>query len=1241
MSSIIANFASGIGVYDASLVNNPSLDASANVGIGDLSLNTVQAQYMMSNTNFTTPTATVGNGISFSGWFYPVGTQSNGSTIFDISGTGVACALYYYNSSNQLAGYFNGISVQSNVTVTPGQWHFFTYTIYCTSLGYALQSLYIDNSYNATNSYAATNSSASYTSFSVGSSISGTKSYIGYGKGGGSVPSFTYFNGKIDDFRFYNRVLSLPEINVLYNFNYKSGAIPSIVATLNYDISYVNAVQIDVSGIFSGLYVTRTAQSGGSTVTTTSTISCANLVFVNATTWAYVDTTVAADTSYSYSVTPYVMNTSGAISNLGSITTTPLYNGFFNQGTGLPTSGNYVAATSSKLPGWTFASGGQIFVCNGSVTNIYTGTLPSSVTYYLDISQNTVAVTTIQQYVGIFQGTQGFVSFFAWPKDSQYLTTETLTVTLGGCTLLNGHSFTAPLATANPYTSFNLPFTMTTAGMYLLTFSITNATMNTSGINLGGIQIRSQSVAGIGYKCIDPFALALYYPFDSNTVSGTVVYDCSAGFTGAAASADASLNGGAAISTIPAPLIGSADVCFNGVSSYVSMGSWSMPPRVAGNGFSICGWFYPSGTTPVNSLLYWFRNTTVSSSMIGYLNTGAIDFSYNMTSGATGGVELLTSTVGYSYTPNVWNFFALTAVVGSDLSGTYTYYLNDVSLATLRGGWPNTSVVSSQVYNSNYLGGFPPGGTIAMNSNGNLGYLLGAMDDFRVYNRSLSSQDVLALWSYGFANSNSFMNLVDPNGLNIYYPMDQATDITKSPPLAFGVFTITGVTVVGFTMSFTGATGINVSYTFTVNGISVTPTGSYASGFTFSGLKTASASSLPTPYVWTVVVTASNGGGSLSSTQAVFIPPTVIGVYSGSTVSLTLSNGLNSGNGVTWGYTIGGSGTSGYSSFTDLATAVAAQSVSGSSVTVVITQSDTSPIISVSSSLTLTSNVFIPYSPKSITGCSLWLDAADAATITTLSPLSVSGCNLWLDAADTKTITQQTSGYVSQWNDKSGKGYNFSQATFANQPTYVTNSQNGNPTIRFTSTLSQFLGGGTTFDIGTNSWTIFAVFKTDDNTSGASIFNKSLYGSGQNRLIIVRNSGSSFQCGVTETKYLANPETFTAGAYRMFCYSYARRAGNAYLYQNGTQITSGSPGIDTTTNVTNSYPMIIGGYNDSSGNINTPTDGLFLMGNICEIVSYSQTADMTTADRQTIEGYLAWKWGLQTSGSKKKCDNCH
>jgi hypothetical protein len=66
---------------------------------------------------------------------------------------------------------------------------------------------------------------------------------------------------------------------------------------------------------------------------------------------------------------------------------------------------------------------------------------------------------------------------------------------------------------------------------------------------------------------------------------------------------------------------------------------------------------------------------------------------------------------------------------------------------------------------------------------------------------------------------------------------------------------------------------------------------------------------------------------------------------------------------------------------------------------------------------------------------------------TPFSPLDLSP-TLWLDASDETTITE-SGGAVSQWDDKSGNGYNVVQATAANQPTTGTRTLNSLNTIEF------------------------------------------------------------------------------------------------------------------------------------------------------------------------------------------------
>ena len=62
------------------------------------------------------------------------------------------------------------------------------------------------------------------------------------------------------------------------------------------------------------------------------------------------------------------------------------------------------------------------------------------------------------------------------------------------------------------------------------------------------------------------------------------------------------------------------------------------------------------------------------------------------------------------------------------------------------------------------------------------------------------------------------------------------------------------------------------------------------------------------------------------------------------------------------------------------------------------------------------------------------------------NPTSVGGCTLWLDAADSSTITLSGST-VTQWNDKSGNGYN--TTSYGGTPTLLANAINGVQSISF------------------------------------------------------------------------------------------------------------------------------------------------------------------------------------------------
>ena len=246
------------------------------------------------------------------------------------------------------------------------------------------------------------------------------------------------------------------------------------------------------------------------------------------------------------------------------------------------------------------------------------------------------------------------------------------------------------------------------------------------------------------------------------------------------------------------------------------------------------------------------------------------------------------------------------------------------------------------------------------------------------------------------------------------------------------------------------------------------------------------------------------------------------------------------------------------------------------------------------------------------------------------SPLSITGCCLWMDAADATTITINTSK-VSDWNDKSGLGYHFTQTNAAYRPTYGSNA------ITFTYSSTNYLLGNPTatgFAIGTNSYACFVVCSITNNgrlNTTSSIYTKAAYATASGRMFITRNNGASGNLNArfshdTSVIYGISDGAYTADTYRIIELIVNRREGKDTIYTSGTLIGTTTYSSDTATNFSNSYVMLIGAIASANG---TGTyAGQFLDGKVAEIVSYSNAYDMSSGTREKIEGYLANKWSI-------------
>lgn len=237
---------------------------------------------------------------------------------------------------------------------------------------------------------------------------------------------------------------------------------------------------------------------------------------------------------------------------------------------------------------------------------------------------------------------------------------------------------------------------------------------------------------------------------------------------------------------------------------------------------------------------------------------------------------------------------------------------------------------------------------------------------------------------------------------------------------------------------------------------------------------------------------------------------------------------------------------------------------------------------------------------------------------TQISPSTFGGLQLWLDASQLTGLSN--GGALTTWTDRTSNAF---VGTAVASPTFITNSMNDLPVVRFNGTSQYINFGSNILNIGSNSGVAtFAVIKFN-NTGAGGVVGKTVYGPSNARWALRRETNSMrFLVDVngtgTEATY-SDTTTTTQLAEGVW------NRQQVFIYKNGALL--GSNTQASTSNLSNSAPLWVGAYPNGSGS--APQAGLFMNGDVAEILVYM--SNITPFIRQQIEGYLSWKWGLQAS----------
>ena len=227
------------------------------------------------------------------------------------------------------------------------------------------------------------------------------------------------------------------------------------------------------------------------------------------------------------------------------------------------------------------------------------------------------------------------------------------------------------------------------------------------------------------------------------------------------------------------------------------------------------------------------------------------------------------------------------------------------------------------------------------------------------------------------------------------------------------------------------------------------------------------------------------------------------------------------------------------------------------------------------------------------------------------NPTLISGCSLWLDGADTSSTSMTLTGNtVNTWKDKSGNGYNYTQSSYSTSLPPLSNIATGTG-VYFGSQQGLY---NTTFPFPT-SYTIFDIANQTTNSGSYQYILHAPYNA--DYVIFFGSLNGNFATFAGSSGWNdvnANSPNSSSATTSVLCCT-----------NNGTTLT---PYFNTVA-MTTKTGTNVAATGITLGDTDTAHPRQPWLGTVGELIIFNLV--LSTTQRQQIEGYLAWKWGLTSS----------